>query len=185
MNLLIAGIGRQGINSLAKVLARVCREAGRSCQYTVHKGGAQSLGSVYAEMRIATGALPVSGAGIPLGKLDILVALDPWEALRHLRLAHAGTVCFVETEIMPLFTDRSASGEREESGSPVDRLNSLSLQTTWRQYRRDAVASAGTATMANYFAGMDCLSALGLNNSDDYRRIFFDSIPAAHQRRTV
>ena len=182
-NLLVAGIGRQGINSLAKVLARVCLEAGCSCQYTVHKGGAQSLGSVYAELRIAQGELPVLGPSIPPGKLDILVALDPWEALRHLRLGHAGTACYVETEIMPLFTDRSATGEREAPRTgPIEQLNRLGLQINWRQYRQDAVALQGSSKMSNYFAGIDCLNALGLTNLDDYNRIFSDYIPAAQVR---
>ncbi|HFC92058.1 MAG TPA: hypothetical protein ENJ51_04520, partial [Leucothrix mucor] len=51
-NLLLAGIGGQGINSLAKVLAEFIMLSGYQCQFTIHKGGAQSLGSVYAEFRI-------------------------------------------------------------------------------------------------------------------------------------
>jgi Pyruvate/2-oxoacid:ferredoxin oxidoreductase gamma subunit len=183
-NVLIAGIGRQGINTLAKVLALACRAAGRSCHYTVHKGGAQSLGSVFAEMRIATGPLPVLGPSIPSGKLDILVAMDPWEALRHYHLANADTVFFVETETMPIFTDRSVPAERERAlGNPVDQLNRLSPRIAWRNYRRDAMASAGTVNMANYFVGLDCLSALGLDGRGDYERLFFATIPAARHRR--
>ncbi len=160
-----------------------CRDAGRSCLYTVHKGGAQSLGSVYAEMRIAEGDLPVLGASIPPGKLDALVAMDAWEALRHLRLAHSGTMCFVEHDPMPFFYDRSSTGERETCmTNPIDQLNKLSVPITWRHYRQNAIESDGTASMANYYAGMDCLSALGLNDEDSYRRIFFNIITAAQER---
>ena len=51
-NLIVAGIGGQGVNALAHVLAKTFFGAGLGCQYTVHKGGAQSLGSVYAEFKI-------------------------------------------------------------------------------------------------------------------------------------
>ena len=163
-----------------------CRDAGRSCLYTVHKGGAQSLGSVYAEMRIAEGDLPVLGASIPPGKLDVLVAMDAWEALRHLRLAHSGTVCFVERAPMPFFSDRASTGERDAfMTNPIDALNKLSIPITWRPYRQNAITSDGTASMANYYAGVDCLSALGLSDEDAYRRIFFDTISGAHERTTA
>lgn len=129
-------------------------------------------------MRIANGVLPILGPGIPAGKLDILVALDPWEALRHLRLAHAGTVCFVETEVMPFFTGRSEVGEREvANSSPVDSINQLPLQINWRNYRKDAVELYGTANMANYLAGLDCLTAMNLDLTDDYKKIFITTIP--------
>lgn len=180
--MLIAGVGGQGINSLAKVLALTCREAGWECQYTVHKGGAQSLGSVYAEMRIVAGPLPVVGPSIPVGKLDVLVAMDPWEALRHMRLAHTKTVCYVESEIMPLFTDRTASAVVKEPGEdPRQQLKGLPIEVFWRQYRQDAIAVDNTAHMANYFAGLDCLPALGLSNTDDYQRIFFTIISKANR----
>jgi len=132
-------------------------------------------------MRIAAGPLPVVGPSIPVGKLDVLVAMDPWEALRHVRLAHAKTVCYVEVEIMPLFTDRSIAVARDVGESPVQRLNRLPLQVCCRQYRQDAIALDDAAHMANYFAGLDCLTELGVNNVDDYQRIFFTMIPKANR----
>ena len=182
INLLIAGIGRQGISTLAGVLARTCRDAGRSCQYTVHKGGAQSLGSVYAEMRIAAGDLPVLGAGIPAGKLDVLVSMDAREALRHLRLAHSETVCFVEYDPTPFFADRSGAGVRDAlMVNPIAQLEKLSIPITRRHYRQQAISSDGTAIMANYYAGMDCLSALGLDNIECYKRLF-SVVISAHMK---
>jgi Pyruvate/2-oxoacid:ferredoxin oxidoreductase gamma subunit len=160
-NLIIAGIGGQGVNVLTKVLAEVCRSSGLEAQYTIHKGGAQSLGTVYGEMRIASGSLPILGASIPKGKLDILVALDPWEALRHLPLAHSHTQVWVETQLQPLFNDRSV---QVEPVSPLDQLHQLPLAINWRYYRRDAIAQYGNAKMANYLAGLDCLHALGIND---------------------
>lgn len=175
-NILVAGIGGQGIDSLARVVAMTCRDAGRACQYAVHKGGAQTLGSVYAELRVADNALlPIVGPSIPQGKLDLLVALDPWEGLRHLSLAHHGTVCYVETEVMPLFTDRRRP--TPTGASPAERFAAVPLPLIWRSYRQTALDRTGTAKMANYFAGCDALRGLGLDNLDDYRQRFATVIP--------
>jgi hypothetical protein len=67
-------------------------------------------------------------------------------------------------------------------GNPIEQLKRLALPITWRQYRQDAIADTGTAAMSNYYAGLDCLNALGLNVVADYQRIFFTTIPAAQQR---
>lgn len=61
-DMIVAGIGGQGVNSLVKVLAEFLQQSGFFCQFTIHKGGAQSLGSVYAELRVcflANNAEPV------------------------------------------------------------------------------------------------------------------------------
>ena len=168
-NLIVAGIGGQGVNVLTKVLAEVCRASGLDVQYTVHKGGAQSLGTVYGEMRIASGGLPILGASIPKGKLDVLIALDPWEALRHISLAHINTQIWVETDIQPLFTDRRLQSELV---SPLDQLHQLPLVINWRHYRYTAITQYGNAKMANYCAGSDCLQALGIKDITIFNQFF-------------
>ena len=157
VNLVIAGIGGQGINSLANVLAEFIVESGYQCQFTAHKGGAQSLGSVYAEFRISHLNLTTLGQGIPQQQLDILIALEPWEALRHLPLAHSKILLWVEMEAMPLFVERSTERKIE---TPQTQLKALPLNIHWQAYREIAQQQTGTTKMANYFAGLDCVHAL-------------------------
>lgn len=179
-NIILAGIGGQGINSLAGVLAEYLQAAGYTCQYTVHKGGAQSLGSVYAEIRMAAGNLAVLGPGIPAGMLDILIALDPWEAIRHLPLAHGNCRLWVEQETMPMFVDRdSAAAMALAQTSPQKQLETVPLQLSWQPYRQMAKSRTGSARMANYFAGSDCLNALDLFDQDLYNSIFYKRISRA------
>jgi hypothetical protein len=126
--------------------------------------------------------MPLVGPAIPAGRLHILVALDPWEALRHMRLAHRGTVCYVETEVMPFFTDRTGSGERGLPDiGPLDQLMKLPIAITWRQYRQQATEHDGRAQMANYYAGLDCINALDMGADSIYRRIFSESIPTSQR----
>jgi len=186
LNLIIAGIGGQGINSLARVLAEFLFQSGYFCQFTVHKGGAQSLGSVYAEIRISDQKLSILGQGIPQGELDLLMALEPWEALRHVSLSHAKTQLWVETEEMPLFIERS---NERVIDPPRKQLDALLLNIQWRAYQQIAQQKSGSKKMANYYIGLDCISALGasLNVSISkldpalFDKLFFKLIKKAKQ----
>ncbi len=183
-NLIIAGIGGQGINRLAHIIATTCYAVGKSCQFTVHKGGAQTLGSVYVEMRIAAGTLPVLGPGIPNGKLDLLVALDPWEGLRHIKKAHATTKAWVETSVAPMFVERQNPDEHFVlNTNPLDCFADIPVELHYQAYRQTAIETCGQVRMANYFAGMDCLQALGISEIARYQQIFFEQIPSAVQHR--
>lgn len=183
--MIIAGVGGQGVNSLAHVFAVYCQELGYECQYTVHKGGAQSLGSVYAEFRISKGPLPHLGQGIPKGYLDKLIALDPWETLRHAVLSHHKTELWVESHTMPLFTERDCIDRSNQENidkqteTPHEQLNKSSLNIIWRKYREQAEEQAGTVKMANYFAGLDCIKALKIDNVIDNNKLF-DQLFFAH-----
>jgi len=180
LNLIIAGIGGQGINSLARVLAEFLFESGYSCQFTVHKGGAQSLGSVFAEIRICGQNAGQLGQGIPQGHLDLLFALEPWEALRHISLAHAKTQLWVETKEMPLFVERSKKRVIE---SPHKQLDALPVAVHWQNYQKIALQQSGTQKMANYYLGLDCISALNLLlnkiDRDFFDKLFFQFIKKA------
>ncbi len=182
INLIIAGIGGQGINSLAKVLAETCIASSFECQFTVHKGGAQSLGSVYAEFRINKGPLPVLGQGIPTGQLDFLIALDPWEALRHAALSNSQTRLWVETKSMPFFVERNKETAIEtHQKSPQIQLESLSLNIMWRNYYKNAQQQTGTPKMANYFAGLDCIKALNISDTSLFDKLFFTLVKKANR----
>lgn len=185
-NLIVAGIGGQGVNVLTKVLAEVLIESGFDCQFTVHKGGAQSLGTVYGEMRITQGGLPILGAGIPKGRLDYLIALDPWEALRHLPLAHARTQVWIETELQPIFNDRRSDARSAATRvDPIKQLNELPLSIQWRHYRREARDHNGGVKMANYLAGLDCLQALEITNKKRFERLFHEAVFPTESKESV
>ena len=177
LNLIIAGIGGQGINSLAKVLAELLLQSGYHCQFTVHKGGAQSLGSIYAEIRISDQQSPILGQGIPQGELDLLFSLEPWEALRHVSLAHAKTQLWVETKEMPLFVERSNERVME---APRKQLDAQPITIHWQDYQEIARQKSGTLRMANYYIGLDCVTALeSLLNKIDlalFDKLFFKLI---------
>lgn len=170
VNMIIAGVGGQGVNSLTRVVAEVARAAGWQCQFTVHKGGAQSLGTVVGELRLWQDGQDagILGAAIAPGQLDCLIALDPWEALRHLPLAHGATCCWVERDAEPFFMERHQVAPQYDALTQLQQIDQAMAvldgapgwQLHWRHYRQQALQQYGRAEMANFFAGLDCIAAL-------------------------
>ena len=78
-NLLLAGVGGQGVSSLAAILAQAAHLEGQPVRSLDFLGLAQKGGGVYAQLRIgAPGAAPesIAGARIGAGAADLLIAAD-------------------------------------------------------------------------------------------------------------
>ena len=81
-DIILAGVGGQGILSIATVigLAAVNRQLNVK-QAEVH-GMSQRGGAVYSHLRLSD--QPVASDLIPLGKADVILSVEPMEALRYL-----------------------------------------------------------------------------------------------------
>ncbi len=81
-DIILAGVGGQGILSIAAVICSAAVRSGfRIKQSEVH-GMAQRGGAAQAHVRIA--AQPIHSDLIPLGAADLILAMEPLEALRYL-----------------------------------------------------------------------------------------------------
>lgn len=90
-DIILAGVGGQGILSIATILgAAALRENLNLKQAEVH-GMSQRGGDVMSCLRLSSA--PIASDLIPTGKADLIVALEPMEALRHINwLAPEGRV---------------------------------------------------------------------------------------------
>lgn len=81
-DIILAGVGGQGILSIATILgAAALRENLHLKQAEVH-GMSQRGGDVMSCLRLSSE--PIASDLIPKGKADLIVALEPMEALRHI-----------------------------------------------------------------------------------------------------
>jgi indolepyruvate ferredoxin oxidoreductase beta subunit len=81
-DIILAGVGGQGILSIATILgAAALREDLHLKQAEVH-GMSQRGGDVMSCLRLSSE--PIASDLIPMGKADLIVALEPMEALRHI-----------------------------------------------------------------------------------------------------
>ena len=99
MNILICGIGGQGVVYASKVLARTALKRGDAVHTAETIGMAQRGGSVVSHVRIGDGC---HSPLIPRGDADILIGLEPAEAVRNITFLKAGgTVAVSNRGIAP------------------------------------------------------------------------------------
>ena len=91
IDIVLAGVGGQGILSIATILgAAALKEDLNIKQAEVH-GMSQRGGDVQSNLRISSE--PIASDLIPLGGADLIVSLEPMEALRYLPyLANTGWI---------------------------------------------------------------------------------------------
>ena len=78
----LSGVGGQGILSIATVIAEAATEAGlRLKQAEVH-GMSQRGGDVQSDLRLSTEE--IFSDQISIGKADLIISMEPMEALRYL-----------------------------------------------------------------------------------------------------
>jgi len=81
-DIILAGVGGQGILSIATVLGFAAIESGLTLKQAEVHGMSQRGGAVQSHMRIADGA--IHSDLVPLGGADLVVSVEPMEALRYL-----------------------------------------------------------------------------------------------------
>lgn len=81
-DIILAGVGGQGILSVAAVIGEAALEAGLFMKQAEVHGMSQRGGDVQSHLRISSE--PIASDLIPLGSVDIIISLEPMEALRYL-----------------------------------------------------------------------------------------------------
>ena len=78
----LSGVGGQGILSIATVLGQAATQAGLQLKQAEVHGMSQRGGDVQSDLRLSTEE--IFSDQIPLGKADLIVSMEPMEALRYL-----------------------------------------------------------------------------------------------------
>jgi indolepyruvate ferredoxin oxidoreductase alpha subunit len=81
-DIILAGVGGQGILSIAAVIGEAALDAGLFMKQSEVHGMSQRGGDVQSHLRISD--KPVASDLIPLGNADVIISLEPMEALRYL-----------------------------------------------------------------------------------------------------
>lgn len=89
-DIILAGVGGQGVLSLATIIARAAMADGLEVRQSEVHGMSQRGGGVQAHMRISDG--PIYSDLIPSGCADMILSMEPLEALRYLSFLKPGGV---------------------------------------------------------------------------------------------
>ena len=144
VNVLVVGVGGQGVIMVSKVLATLCQRQGFEVKQSEVHGMAKRGGSVFSHVRFGR---TVYSPTIPQGEADVLVALEWAEGLRWLSYLKPDGILIVDTQqIVPPFACRD---RKHGAGSG---------------YARASVADV-IAQVANCYAVNASQIALELGNS--------------------
>ena len=78
----LSGVGGQGILSIATVIAEAATEAGLHLKQAEVHGMSQRGGDVQSDLRLSTDE--IFSDQISLGKADLIISMEPMEAMRYL-----------------------------------------------------------------------------------------------------
>ena len=81
-DIILSGVGGQGILSVATIIGEAATRIGLTLKQAEVHGMSQRGGDVQSNLRLADG--PISSDLIPLGTADMILSLEPMEALRYL-----------------------------------------------------------------------------------------------------
>ncbi len=93
LNILIVGVGGQGALTTSGIIARAAMKAGLNVVSAETHGMAQRGGSVEVHVRIGDVKSPI----IPEGGADVMIALEPSEALRYAKFLNEKSIVILNT----------------------------------------------------------------------------------------
>ena len=98
-NILLAGVGGQGLMLLSAVLGEACTASEMRVVTQEQHGLAQRSGSITAHVRIGEAYSPM----IPYGEADLILAMEAMEALRNIEyLKSEGAIVMSSRVIHPV-----------------------------------------------------------------------------------
>lgn len=119
-NIVLAGVGGQGILSIANVIGIAALKENLYLKQAEVHGMSQRGGDVQSNLRISD--KPIASDLIPYGKADIIISLEPMEALRY--LPYLGKKGWVVTNTNP-FINIQNYPEMKEVMQELEKMDNL------------------------------------------------------------
>jgi len=127
LNILITGVGGQGVILMSELLGNSAIKDGLRVRGSEVLGMAVRGGSVTSVIRIGD---EVYGPLIPAGKCDILIGMEPSEALRNIAYLSKSSLVILNTAIIFPFTVSLGQSQYPSLEVIIDKLNRASNQIT-------------------------------------------------------
>lgn len=164
-DIILSGVGGQGILSIATVIGEAALNEGLYIKQAEVHGMSQRGGDVQSNLRISSD--PIHSDLIALGKADIIISLEPMEALRYINyLAPTGWIITNTTPFVniPNYPDHQAILDELKKHSNVVLLNVDKMAEELQSSRSANIILLGAASP---FLGIEMEKL-----EDGIRRIF-------------
>lgn len=147
INIIICGIGGQGVLTLSNIIRKMALSKGYKCEGATFKGGAQRMGSIHSELRVITDKpSKIISSQIPIGDVDLLIATEPWEALRYANRCHSKTQIVVNSKIETFYVNRF---EKPKIKNPLDSLKKLFTNHVIEDFSKQVTNQSSTHSHIN------------------------------------
>lgn len=152
-DIILAGVGGQGILSIATILGTAALREGLYLKQAEVHGMSQRGGDVMSCLRLSSD--PIASDLIPMGDADIIVSLEPMEALRYVQwLSPQGwivtnTVPFVNIPNYPEMADVMAALESR------DNVISFDMDTTAKEVATPRASNMVLLGAASLLCGIE------------------------------
>ena len=152
-DIILAGVGGQGILSIATILGTAALREGLYLKQAEVHGMSQRGGDVMSCLRLSSD--PIASDLIPMGGADIIVSLEPMEALRYVQwLSPQGwivtnTVPFVNVPNYPEMADVMAALESR------DNVISFDMDTTAKEVATPRASNMVLLGAASLLCGIE------------------------------
>lgn len=138
LNIIIAGVGGQGVILMSEVLGNSAVQDGLKVRGSEVLGMAQRGGSVFSNIRLGE---DVFSPMTPDGKCDLLVALEPSEALRNIQFLNKNSIVIMNIrKVIPATVSMGKSTYPE-----IDQIKSKLETVAGKVIGLDAVEMADRA----------------------------------------
>ena len=121
-NILITGVGGQGVILMSELLGKSAVKDGLKVRGSEVLGMAVRGGSVTSAIRIGD---EVYGPLIPTGKCNVLVAMEPAEALRNITYLSKSSLVILNTAVTVPFTVPLGQSEYPSLAEILEKLDKL------------------------------------------------------------
>jgi indolepyruvate ferredoxin oxidoreductase beta subunit len=106
-NIIFCGVGGQGLMLLSSILGKAAIDSGYEVRTGEQHGLSQRSGSIYVHFRFGKDTEYISPL-IPVGKADIMIAMEASEALRYIEYLKDGGIIIMSNRILPPVTETEA-----------------------------------------------------------------------------
>jgi indolepyruvate ferredoxin oxidoreductase, beta subunit len=176
-NLILAGVGGQGNVMASRILANMLSRKGYFLTIGETFGASQRGGSVMSHLRVSAGA--TWSPQIPRGKANIVVALEPVEAIRILA-NYGNDQVIVLTNTRPVHPMTVIAGETSypETETIQETLKSLSARV-WLINATEEAIRLGNPILSNIIM-IGAVSGLNLLplEMEDFEAVIQETFPA-------
>ena len=144
-NIVMSGVGGQGVILMSELLGNAAVQDGLNVRGSEALGMAARGGSVSSTIRIGSGAVAPL---VPSGKCDVLIGMEPAEALRNITYLSSSSLVIMNTETVTPYTVATGQSSYPSVEAVIEKLKKASKKVITLNAAKEA-REAGSSQATN------------------------------------